>query len=422
MLSLLLFFSLLLPIARTKLNLYHTEATLDGDSLQVNCLHHHSDIGYHSTEKTEYCLGPIEENSSPDIDLLHINGKYTFDQLRRLNVTTTELLSWSATVDLAENYQDYLEPDNEVFLSGEVFINCTKPWFETQCQYSFHMDQIKSFEGILREIFERRSASEPLSGVDDLSCYIDLECDRGGAGLCLDWREVCDGRLDCLNGGVDEAQCFQLEINQCNENEYRCHNGLCISKVFLEDSILHCLDHSDLSGEPLRPLSKYTDSLISYEDVACRSDDAQFSCSDGQCVKDFSECRSNRHLLLINSISDQGHLSYPCWMMMMICLTKIPNPNNERLCRPLLKSLNITAILHTCGEVIQFPTVPVLFGHIRFLYRPTNHVNPDPNLLLRSDYLCYDPQLCEFLISTFSFEGFSCRKSTELTIDWTIRL
>jgi len=75
-----------------------------------------------------------------------------------------------------------------------------------------------------------------------------LECDRGGSGLCLDWREVCDGRIDCLNGGVDEALCFDLEVNGCDENEYRCHSGLRIPKESLDDDKPQCLDQTDMSG------------------------------------------------------------------------------------------------------------------------------------------------------------------------------
>ena len=36
-------------------------------------------------------------------------------------------------------------------------------------------------------------------------------------------------------------------------------------------------------------------------------------------------------------------------------------------------------------------------------------------------YICYDPELCDFLTPTFFFEGFSCRKSDEFAIDWTIK-
>ena len=46
---------------------------------------------------------------------------------------------------------------------------------------------------------------------------------------CLDWSEICDGKIDCIGGNVDEEYCWQLEIHQCNENEYQCSNGQCIS-------------------------------------------------------------------------------------------------------------------------------------------------------------------------------------------------
>ena len=51
--------------------------------------------------------------------------------------------------------------------------------------------------------------------VTNLTCYMHLKCDRGGPHICLDWREICDGRIDCLDGGLDELHCFDLEVNEC---------------------------------------------------------------------------------------------------------------------------------------------------------------------------------------------------------------
>jgi hypothetical protein len=81
-----------------------------------------------------------------------------------------------------------------------------------------------------------------------LTCYIHLECNRGSKSVCLDWTEICDGYIDCLNDRIDEKYCWQLEINQCKEDEYRCLNGQCISKKFYLDThfISECLDRSDL--------------------------------------------------------------------------------------------------------------------------------------------------------------------------------
>ncbi len=66
--------------------------------------------------------------------------------------------------------------------------------------------------------------------------YTHLKCNRGPFPSCLDWSEICDGKVDCLDGNFDEEHCWQLEINQCKENEYRCLNGQCIPQSFFRDN------------------------------------------------------------------------------------------------------------------------------------------------------------------------------------------
>ncbi|CAF4052595.1 unnamed protein product [Rotaria sordida] len=51
------------------------------------------------------------------------------------------------------------------------------------------------------------------------TCYMHLSCNHGPTPICLDWREVCDGQMDCINSKIDEENCWQLEINECNDNE-----------------------------------------------------------------------------------------------------------------------------------------------------------------------------------------------------------
>ncbi|CAF2911760.1 unnamed protein product, partial [Rotaria sp. Silwood2] len=46
-------------------------------------------------------------------------------------------------------------------------------------------------------------------------------CNRGGPfPACLDWCEICDGKVDCIEEDIDEKDCDQLEINECKDNEY----------------------------------------------------------------------------------------------------------------------------------------------------------------------------------------------------------
>ncbi|CAF1258149.1 unnamed protein product [Rotaria sp. Silwood1] len=77
-----------------------------------------------------------------------------------------------------------------------------------------------------------------------VTCYEHLNCKT--SSLCLDWREICDRKIDCFDGS-DEFNCWELEMNECAENEYRCHNGQCIPIEFYHDVRTEpdCLDGTD---------------------------------------------------------------------------------------------------------------------------------------------------------------------------------
>ena len=79
------------------------------------------------------------------------------------------------------------------------------------------------------------------------TCYVHLQCDYGTRSICLDWTDICNGQINCLNDGIDEKDCWQLEVNQCNDHEYRCTNGICIPNIFYNNQThtSDCLDASD---------------------------------------------------------------------------------------------------------------------------------------------------------------------------------
>ncbi|CAF1192557.1 unnamed protein product [Adineta steineri] len=342
------------------------------------------------------------------IESFNISNDYlTFDKLYRLNVTPHEILMWSSSIDLAEQYQYYLDQPIQSNLSNEKFFNCTQPWFGSRCQYSFEFNEDK----LVENSFETALTDDIFDG----TCYILLECDRGGSSMCLDWREICDGRIDCLNGGVDEIQCFNLEINECNENEYRCHNGLCIPKKFLEmDSYeAQCLDRSDYLAEPMCARFYFNFYLFECQEFICRPDQGKFSCGDGQCVEDYGQCKNNRHFALAQSVSVQGNLSYECWIS-MVCLTKIMDKIENISCEQFIQSSKIIEQLKSCKFPLQFPVIPVLYGHVRFLYHPKEIDNINVTLSLKPDYICYDEQLCDFLTHTFRHGTLTCRSANQM--------
>ncbi|CAF1240952.1 unnamed protein product [Rotaria magnacalcarata] len=113
-----------------------------------------------------------------------------------------------------------------------------------------------------------------------VTCYIHLQCDHSGSSMCLDWREVCDG-------AADEAHCFQLEVNDCDPNEYRSHNGLCISDEFLTDNLAQCLDMSDFHTAEYTHNAYDNNYIFEEEEHSCHPGEETFSCGNKQCVTDF---------------------------------------------------------------------------------------------------------------------------------------
>ncbi|CAF0978838.1 unnamed protein product [Adineta steineri] len=353
-----------------------------------------------SPTKVEYCLRPTDNIDIVTPDFLNTRDQnYTFSELKKMNITAYEIFVWSASIDLAENYQYYLDQKNKSLLSNEIFFNCTKPWFGSRCQYSFEIPE--------------KEASRDLDlalPVAKHTCYILLECNRGESFFCLDWREICDGRVDCLNDGIDEMHCVDLEINECKSDEYRCHNGLCIPKYYRESRLFSalCLDQSDAWETIQCPSFDPTLDLFQCEEHTCPPGPKQFACGDGHCVEDFDECDNGRHLMLLKSLSSQGNLSYHCWLA-MVCLTKIIDQVNRTSCQSLFESSDIRVYLRSCDVLIQFPIYPVLFGHVHFLYIRQEVSEIDINSALVPDYICYDELLCDYLSATFRNKNHICR-------------
>ena len=239
-----------------QLNLHLTEWTDDNENelvLQHNCLflnHWENEENIHET--TPYCLSEwpskwiIEKNS--------LDQKYSFAQLFARNITSEDLYRWSAPLDIVENYQLYL---NHVLTFTETeFYNCTEQTFGPKCQYSFDLMNSASSSSLSEIIhdFYWRDRKAPLGQ----TCYVHLQCDLGFSALCIRWDVICDGIVRCING-TDEEHCWQLEINECNENEFRCQNGQCIPRSFLAENnkAYECLDLTD-------ELMKYMVSGIPY--------------------------------------------------------------------------------------------------------------------------------------------------------------
>jgi hypothetical protein len=211
-----------------------------------------------------------------------------------------------------------------------------------------------------------------------------------------------------------------MEINECSEDEYRCHNGLCISQDLWEDNMgdTDCLDRSDTAIEITYINSCFQDPTFRCEEHSCRADSKPFSCGDGQCVLTFDQCYNGRHVLLIDSMAAKGNLPHECWIAMS-CLTGLVKKENENLCDIWVTNSTVYMALEQCESPFQFPTIPVYSDHVRFFYE-NSHFKLNESDFLFPDYVCYDGQLCDFKVSQFVHENFTCLNKSEAITIWNI--
>ncbi len=98
------------------------------------------------------------------------------------------------------------------------------------------------------------------------------------------------------NCRIDKMYGMKLETNECEENESRCHNGMCIPERFLNDSVYNsaeCLDRTDEHGQQDKQFlnEKYItcaqDPSFRCAEATYPINDLNFSCGDGQHINRF---------------------------------------------------------------------------------------------------------------------------------------
>ena len=370
-----------------------------------------------SQEILSFCLTDDTLSKWP-IQINPLDQIFTFADLRKQNITSQQLYQWSASIDLIEQYQFYLIY-NQSSLSMNLFYNCSKPRFGSQCQYEFlYLPQLENLSTLEETILHLYKIEyKPTS----LTCYMHLECNRGSKSICLDWTDICDGSIHCTNDQIDEKFCWQLLTNECNEDEHRCDNGQCISKQFLFDEsyISECFDQSD-NHRLMRSLTNelHYRPMISYEDVACiNKESANLLIS----ILVSSSCDLIRHELLKKLIiSDKPTtLSSICYDAFYCIFYR--EEFRSRICQDICENDKCQLLIsETCPNVIITPAAPLAFGHVYVGYfKQTNLYS----YRRKPDLVCYDEQHCQNLqsnnITLFTYNNRTCRRIEDSPIKFS---
>ncbi|CAF1355312.1 unnamed protein product [Adineta steineri] len=410
-------------LPQLNLDLTHwTNNTESNSSLQHDCLHVAAWIENEETDPYQiisYCMN--EWPSKWNIKKNNQDQYFTFAELYQLNITSEQLHLWSTPLDIIEYYELYLNQrlisNTSVVMAINGFYNCTPPRFGPLCQYSLEIYQ--SDHLTLNEMIHDYYLHEYQPTT--LTCYIHLECDRGSISLCLDWSEICDGIVDCRNG-IDEKYCWQLNINQCEDNEYRCQNEQCIQKTFVNDgsNVFDCLDQSDEKfSNPHIFIDMNSEPTFSTEDVTCSDRNTNLR------IKMTSSCDVQRTDLIekLMFTDKPQNVSNDCWLA--ILCQWYTNILPDLICENISFDRTFTEIIdQTCPDMLYMPSSPVLFGHIYFLYTKEDMLKHNPRRPMpQPRYLCYNDQLCSgfyFNRTLLTFNNATCRRPEDFPLKFDL--
>jgi hypothetical protein len=231
---LLLYFFILLPLLslQNAIYLFNTE---DNDAVEYyDCV---------ILDTVPYCRrpgSPMNLHRDNDTVKCHYNGiPKTFEELRRQNKTSNEIIhEFRSSIEKGEEYALYLAEQ----INSSSLCECPKRSFGKNCEYQIisATSHVTFSDSRKWQNDQKKSKQFQIHAYQKTLCYTTLICDYGL--LCLDWRDICDGRQQCMNG-TDEEACDLLEFNECEEDEYRCSNGMCIPDIYFldgkSDDILH---------------------------------------------------------------------------------------------------------------------------------------------------------------------------------------
>jgi hypothetical protein len=186
-------------------------------------------------DRIPYCrrpVSPIDLRRNNPKTVCHSHGKSkSFDDVYKKYSTAKKIIdNFDSSIEKAEEYALYLDGQ----ANSSYLCECNKKFFGKHCEYELiNGDRVATFtESQKWQNQQKENNRLEVQASKKTLCYTTLTCDSGL--LCLDWRDICDGRQQCMHGSDEEA-CDLLEFNECEKDEYRCSNGMCIPDVYLLD-------------------------------------------------------------------------------------------------------------------------------------------------------------------------------------------
>ncbi|CAF0861978.1 unnamed protein product [Adineta ricciae] len=335
--------------------------------------------------------------SSIDATICWNGHRWSFDELLKNEISPWDILSWSSSVEKAADYARVFYNRSEIFEEDSFLCNCTEGFFGRWCEYTLLFDS-SLFSKALKTLFHAHTNSQERQNWGKIVCYLTIPCNYGK--LCLDWRNICDGQQNCLNG-IDEDNCDLLEFNECEADEYRCTDGMCIAEEYWIDGML---DH--LEGDCVtRPLAVFCD------DLKCPA--GTWSCGDGECILHFNRYIYQTAVSRTEGCFNMRECNHMCELDTKVLLWSKP----DGLCVPFGytdTSLSFSSNINVCVFLIR-----CAFSKGAEIRCPCNGTNCDKVIKQFCGFEGWFPYPQPSIIRPwFCTKQFRCRTGQCISKDW----
>ena len=192
---------------------------------------------YNDGEEIPYCrrLSRNEQDKRSHGECQNGGEMKSFSDLLKQGVKPSDILHLSSSVEMADLYASIFYSQTSIEAKDYFLCNCTKSGtFGKYCEYHL-THNANSFGEAIRLQFQQKQNGDSWNTqrYGKILCYETIPfCNSGD--LCLDWRDICDGHEQCRDG-IDEENWDKLEFNECEDDEFRCTNGMCIAEEFWLD-------------------------------------------------------------------------------------------------------------------------------------------------------------------------------------------
>ncbi|CAF4301199.1 unnamed protein product [Rotaria socialis] len=303
---LLVTFALIFTIRDGRVLLYNTEKEEAVE--KFDCVYYVPNDG----EEISYCRRP-GGNQSYNRRKNECNNhgeKRLFRHLLNEEIHPNIVLKWISSVEMADLYASVFYNDSFIDDDDDRFVcNCTKSGtFGKYCEYQL-THEVELFSEAIKAQFEQKRTGDSWNTqrYGKIICYETLPCPS--SPLCLDWRDICDGAQEYLNG-TDEENCDKLEFNECEDDEFRCTNGMCIPEEFWLDGDHDCMDWSDEYYSEHEQTCPFYPKAMECDEHLCVS--YMYSCGDGECVYWETRVAFQRVVEAREDCFNKRNLNYMC--------------------------------------------------------------------------------------------------------------